>query len=78
MQMLTLTLVLAEFTFDGFSKDVCRSMISMMDVDRSGKLGLREFIKLWTDIRTWKVKKLSFVSKYLPLNIWLKKGSYKF
>lgn len=43
-----------EFTFDGFSKDVCRSMISMMDVDRSGKLGLREFIRLWTDIRTWK------------------------
>ncbi|KAF2359806.1 Peptidase C2 calpain large subunit domain III [Trinorchestia longiramus] len=43
-----------EFEFDGFSKDICRSMISMMDVDRSGKLGLREFIRLWTDIRTWK------------------------
>ncbi|KAA0192707.1 hypothetical protein HAZT_HAZT000398, partial [Hyalella azteca] len=43
-----------EFEFEGFSKDICRSMISMMDVDRSGKLGLREFIRLWTDIRTWK------------------------
>ncbi|KAA0201974.1 hypothetical protein HAZT_HAZT007673 [Hyalella azteca] len=45
----------AEFEFEGFSKDICRSMISMMDVDRSGKLGLREFIRLWTDIRTWVV-----------------------
>lgn len=43
-----------EFTFDGFSKDVCRSMIAMLDVDRSGKLGLQEFIQLWTDIRVWK------------------------
>ncbi|XP_076044094.1 calpain-B-like isoform X6 [Oratosquilla oratoria] len=43
-----------EFTFDGFSRDVCRSMIAMLDVDRSGKLGLQEFIRLWNDIRTWK------------------------
>lgn len=43
-----------EFNFDGFSKDVCRAMIAMMDVDRSGKLGLHEFLQLWTDIRVWK------------------------
>ncbi|XP_064089703.1 calpain-B-like isoform X4 [Macrobrachium nipponense] len=43
-----------EFDFDGFSKDVCRSMIAMLDVDRSGKLGLQEFVSLWTDIRLWK------------------------
>ncbi|XP_042207807.1 calpain-B-like isoform X5 [Homarus americanus] len=43
-----------EFNFDGFTKDVCRSMIAMMDVDRSGKLGLQEFLQLWTDIRVWK------------------------
>ncbi|XP_054713836.1 LOW QUALITY PROTEIN: calpain-A-like [Uloborus diversus] len=43
-----------EFTFDGFSLDVCRSMVAMMDVDRSGKLGLEEFKNLWVDIRTWK------------------------
>ncbi|GIY25856.1 calpain-B [Caerostris darwini] len=43
-----------EFTFDGFSLDVCRSMVAMMDVDRSGKLGLEEFKGLWADIRTWK------------------------
>nr|CAD7448572.1 unnamed protein product [Timema bartmani] len=39
---------------DGFSKDVCRSMIAMMDVDRSGKLGFEEFKALWVDIRHWK------------------------
>ena len=41
----------------GFSKDVCRSMIAMMDVDRSGKLGFEEFKKLWVDIRSWQVRK---------------------
>ncbi|XP_022240877.1 calpain-B-like isoform X3 [Limulus polyphemus] len=43
-----------EFNFDGFSVDVCRSMIAMMDVDRSGKLGLEEFKNLWMDVRMWK------------------------
>lgn len=37
----------------GFSKDVCRSMVAMMDVDRSGKLGFEEFKKLWIDVRAW-------------------------
>ena len=44
-----------EFEFDGFSKDMCRSMIAMLDVDRSGKLGAEEFKILWLDIQTWKV-----------------------
>lgn len=39
----------------GFSKDICRSMIAMMDVDRSGKLGLEEFKKLWCDVKSWQV-----------------------
>ena len=39
----------------GFSKDVCRSMVAMMDIDRSGKLGFEEFKALWMDIRHWKV-----------------------
>ncbi|XP_069668676.1 calpain-A isoform X7 [Periplaneta americana] len=39
---------------EGFSKDVCRSMVAMMDVDRSGKLGFEEFKALWLDIRHWK------------------------
>jgi len=43
-----------EFEFEGFSKDVCRSMIAMLDVDRSGKLGPDEFKILWLDIQTWK------------------------
>ncbi|XP_008471786.2 calpain-A isoform X4 [Diaphorina citri] len=41
-------------TEGGFSKDVCRSMVAMLDVDRSGKLGFEEFQQLWKDIRNWK------------------------
>lgn len=43
-----------EFKFNGFSVDVCRSMVAMTDVDRSGKLGFEEFLELWSDILTWK------------------------
>ncbi|RXG54379.1 Calpain-B [Armadillidium vulgare] len=43
-----------EFDFEGFSKNVIRSMITMLDIDRSGKLGLHEFVKLWKNIRVWK------------------------
>ncbi|XP_075214527.1 calpain-A-like isoform X2 [Lycorma delicatula] len=39
---------------EGFSKDVCRSMIAMMDYDRSGKLGFDEFKHLWIDVRKWR------------------------
>lgn len=39
---------------EGFSKDVCRSMVAMMDTDASGKLGFEEFKQLLTDIATWK------------------------
>lgn len=38
----------------GFSKDVCRSMVAMLDVDSSGKLGFEEFQTLLTDIAKWK------------------------
>lgn len=52
---LSTLVTISEFAFDGFSKDVCRSMIAMLDSDHSGKLGLEEFKKLWSDILTWKV-----------------------
>lgn len=39
----------------GFSKDVCRGMVALLDTDRSGKLGYEEFKILWMDIRNWKV-----------------------
>ncbi|XP_026279609.1 calpain-A isoform X4 [Frankliniella occidentalis] len=38
----------------GFAKEVCRSMVAMMDADHSGKLGYEEFKILWTDIRRWR------------------------
>ncbi|GAB0096124.1 Calpain-B [Sergentomyia squamirostris] len=38
----------------GFSKDVCRSMVAMLDVDQSGKLGFEEFRTLLNDIAKWK------------------------
>ncbi|XP_059608757.1 calpain-B isoform X2 [Phlebotomus argentipes] len=40
--------------YGGFSKDVCRSMVAMLDVDQSGKLGFEEFRTLLNDIAKWK------------------------
>lgn len=40
--------------YGGFSKDVCRSMIAMLDTDQSGRLGFEEFRILFTDIRKWR------------------------
>lgn len=45
----------ADTRTSGFAKEVCRSMVAMMDVDHSGKLGYEEFKTLWTDIRHWRV-----------------------
>lgn len=47
---------LLELGVQGFSKDICRSMVAMLDQDRSGKLGYDEFKSLWTSLRNWKVR----------------------
>ncbi|XP_060520603.1 calpain-A-like isoform X2 [Cylas formicarius] len=44
----------AELLGNGFSIDICRSMVAMLDVDRSGKLGYEEFKALWSALRSWK------------------------
>jgi hypothetical protein len=62
---------IAEFAFEGFSKDVCRSMIAMLDSDHSGKLGFEEFKKLWSDIQTWKVRLFKFCC-YFKSKMYLK------
>lgn len=46
---------ISETNNKGFSKDVCRSMVAMLDTDHSGKLGFEEFKTLWNDIRKWRV-----------------------
>ncbi|KAJ8959429.1 hypothetical protein NQ318_022120 [Aromia moschata] len=37
-----------------FSREVCRSMVAMMDSDRSGKLNFHEFFDLWEKIGMWR------------------------
>lgn len=43
-----------DFEFEGFSKEASRSLMSMMDVDRSGSLEFEEFRNLWEILRHWK------------------------
>ncbi|OWR52714.1 calpain-A isoform 4, partial [Danaus plexippus plexippus] len=44
-----------ELKGQGFSKEVCRSMVAMLDKDNSGGLGFEEFKSLWIDLRNWRV-----------------------
>ena len=48
-------IIILEMHNEGFNKDVCRSMVAMLDKDHSGKLGFEEFKELWSDIRNWRV-----------------------
>jgi len=41
---------LKDFTFDGFSTDMTRSMVALRDYDMSGRLGYDDFKKLWSDL----------------------------
>lgn len=43
-----------ELKYEKFSLEACRSMIALMDEDRTGKLGLDEFRALWILVKTWK------------------------
>ncbi|XP_061381006.1 calpain-B-like isoform X7 [Danaus plexippus] len=43
-----------ELKGQGFSKEVCRSMVAMLDKDNSGGLGFEEFKSLWIDLRNWR------------------------
>ncbi|XP_074864431.1 calpain small subunit 2 [Carettochelys insculpta] len=38
---------------EGFSLDTCRSLVSVMDSDTTGKLGFEEFKYLWSNIKKW-------------------------
>uniref|UniRef100_A0A672NDC9 Calpain-3 n=1 Tax=Sinocyclocheilus grahami TaxID=75366 RepID=A0A672NDC9_SINGR len=38
---------------DGFSRESCRSMIALMDMDGKGRLNLQEFRHLWNKVKQW-------------------------
>ncbi|XP_048047689.1 calpain-3 isoform X3 [Megalobrama amblycephala] len=38
---------------EGFSRESCRSMIALMDMDGTGRLNLQEFRHLWNKIKQW-------------------------
>ncbi|KAL7010735.1 hypothetical protein ACKWTF_016855 [Chironomus riparius] len=50
----TVVLVQNESTSLDFSKEVCRSMVAMLDFDKSGKLGLNELKCLFNEITMWR------------------------
>uniref|UniRef100_A0A673KDE6 Calpain-3 n=1 Tax=Sinocyclocheilus rhinocerous TaxID=307959 RepID=A0A673KDE6_9TELE len=38
---------------EGFSRESCRSMIALMDMDGKGRLNLQEFRHLWNKVKQW-------------------------
>jgi len=44
----------------GFTLETCRSIVAMMDGDKSGKLGFDEFKSAWAELRKWKKIFLEF------------------
>uniref|UniRef100_A0A673JSD3 Calpain-3 n=1 Tax=Sinocyclocheilus rhinocerous TaxID=307959 RepID=A0A673JSD3_9TELE len=38
---------------EGFSRESCRSMIALMDMDGKGRINLQEFRHLWNKIKQW-------------------------
>lgn len=42
-------------SYQPFSKETCRIMITMLDRDYSGKMGFAEFKELWGALNQWKV-----------------------
>uniref|UniRef100_A0A4X2LIT8 Calpain-2 catalytic subunit n=1 Tax=Vombatus ursinus TaxID=29139 RepID=A0A4X2LIT8_VOMUR len=54
---------------DGFSIETCKIMVDMLDVDGSGKLGLKEFYLLWSKIQKYqKIYKEMDVDKSGTMN----------
>lgn len=58
-------LSILESTTLEFSKEVCRSMVAMLDFDKSGKLGLDELKCLFNEITIWRVRFTIFSSIFL-------------
>nr|XP_032820925.1 sorcin isoform X1 [Petromyzon marinus] len=47
-------------TYQPFSFETCKIMISMLDRDMSGKMGFNEFKELWTALNGWKQNFMAF------------------
>lgn len=65
--MLVTVRMFSELKGQGFSKDVCRSMIAMLDKDNSGGLGFEEFKSLWIDLRNWRVSIMNVFRRLLQI-----------
>ncbi|KAI5622326.1 calpain-1 catalytic subunit, partial [Silurus asotus] len=63
-----------ELKTNGFEKEACRSMISLLDTTGKGRLGLTDFHVLWEKIKRYLVSNVYYLL-CLEILIWTKSGT---
>ena len=64
-------------SYQPFSKETCRIMITMLDRDYSGQMGFSEFKELWASLNQWKVNCRRLLVLQIVVYVWFYKDIFR-